>query len=259
MSMTKESAIKAIQESKQFFYMSSPATNLPFVECDQETFNDQVWMFANEPEAKKYFDETQEKHFPVEGRLIENANYPGFFYQLHMMGVNALMWVDGEEKIELELDEVSPMPEVPEEQQMSVPPMNQELMLSGIYFLQEMRRNVAEKIHFENNAHILEEEFLVNICKTGFFMPMRENEEGQPQGLYVKDKNEKVYMPFFSDTLEMTKHVGYGIRVRVGYIPFAKLKDMVPKDMEGVIINPESLNLPLSMQQLEELSNGDED
>ena len=46
--------IRKIQTQKEVFTVLSRATRLPFVICDPETFNDQVWIF----EEKEMLEET---------------------------------------------------------------------------------------------------------------------------------------------------------------------------------------------------------
>ena len=56
MGITEQEAIKELQTRDEIFVAYSQATKLPYVICDQESFNDQVWVFATEEEIKA-FDE----------------------------------------------------------------------------------------------------------------------------------------------------------------------------------------------------------
>ena len=52
MGITEQEAIKELQTRDEIFVAYSQATKLPYVICDQESFNDQVWVFATEEEIK---------------------------------------------------------------------------------------------------------------------------------------------------------------------------------------------------------------
>ena len=45
MGISKEEAIKELQTREEIFVAYSQATKLPYVKCDEETFNDQAWFF----------------------------------------------------------------------------------------------------------------------------------------------------------------------------------------------------------------------
>ena len=54
MGITEQEAIKELQTRDEIFVAYSQATKLPYVICDQESFNDQVWVFATEEEIKAF-------------------------------------------------------------------------------------------------------------------------------------------------------------------------------------------------------------
>lgn len=45
MGISKEEAIKELQNREAVFVAYSQATKLPYVKCDEETYNDQAWIF----------------------------------------------------------------------------------------------------------------------------------------------------------------------------------------------------------------------
>ena len=49
MGISKEEAIKELQTREEIFVAYSQATKLPYVKCDEETFNDQAWIFSFTP------------------------------------------------------------------------------------------------------------------------------------------------------------------------------------------------------------------
>ena len=54
MGISKEEAIKELQTREEIFVAYSQATKLPYVKCDEETFNDQAWIFSTEEGIKEH-------------------------------------------------------------------------------------------------------------------------------------------------------------------------------------------------------------
>ena len=49
MGISVEEAVKEIQgKGEQYLWLYSQVTKLPYVTCGEETYNDQVWLFADE-------------------------------------------------------------------------------------------------------------------------------------------------------------------------------------------------------------------
>ena len=54
MGISKEEAIKELQNRETVFVAYSQATKLPYVKCDEETYNDQAWIFSTEEGIKEF-------------------------------------------------------------------------------------------------------------------------------------------------------------------------------------------------------------
>ena len=52
MGITEQEAIKELQTRDEIFVAYSQATKLPYVICDQESFNDQVWVLPQKKRLK---------------------------------------------------------------------------------------------------------------------------------------------------------------------------------------------------------------
>ena len=77
--------------------------------------------------------------------------------------------------------------------------LNPSLQLSGIYFMQELRRPVEKEEH--KNLRALEEELIANLKKSQFLVAMERNEE-EPKKInipYLKNKEGQILQPVFSD------------------------------------------------------------
>ena len=54
MAISKEDAIKELQNRDMVYVAYSQFTKLPYVKCDEETFNDQAWIFSTEEGIKEF-------------------------------------------------------------------------------------------------------------------------------------------------------------------------------------------------------------
>ena len=54
MGISVEEAVKEIQGRENIFVLYSQLTKLPYVTCGEETYNDQVWLFADEEKVKAF-------------------------------------------------------------------------------------------------------------------------------------------------------------------------------------------------------------
>ena len=54
MGMSVEEAVKQFHTREQIFVAYSQATKLPYVICDEESYNDQAWVFATEEQIKEF-------------------------------------------------------------------------------------------------------------------------------------------------------------------------------------------------------------
>ena len=62
MGISVEEAIHELRNREEVFVAYSQATRLPYVTCDEETFNDQARIFATEEEIKEYYEANKSKY-----------------------------------------------------------------------------------------------------------------------------------------------------------------------------------------------------
>ena len=75
MGISEQDAIKELQTRDAIFVAYSQATKLPYVICDQESFNDQVWVFATEEEIKAFGKKKLEDKILLMGMKYENKDF----------------------------------------------------------------------------------------------------------------------------------------------------------------------------------------
>ena len=247
--MSVVDAVKEIQARENVYVAYSQVTKLPYVTCTEETYNDQVWFFAEEETLKEFGKKKLEDKILLMGMKYEKKDFPRLYGLLYAVGVNSLVWNNGTEEIEVELEKIVRRPDLSKMEPEKRPLINSTLQLSGIYFMQELRRPVAKEER--KNIRVLEEELIANLKKAEFLVAMERNEE-DPSKVnipYLKNKEGKILQPVFSDVLEYEKFAK-GKKLRIAKLPFAKLSDVMIPQAEFLVINPLGFNLLLNKDQL---------
>lgn len=252
MGISKEEAVKALQTRDKLYVAYAQATKLPYVTCDEETFNDQAWIFATEEEIKEFGKKCLEDKILLMGMRYEKKDFPRLYGTFYAIGVNSVVWTEGEEKIEVELSDIAKQADMSKIEESKRPLFNPALQLSGIYFMQELRRPVKPEEH--KNIRELEEELIANLRKSEFLVAMDRSEEDPAKVNipYLKNKEGKILQPVFSDVLEYEKFAR-GKKLRIAKIPFVKLADIMIQQAEALVINPMGFNLILNREQLKKI------
>lgn len=71
MGISVEEAVKEIQGRENIYVAYSQVTKLPYVTCGEETFNDQVWFFAEEEGVKEFGQKKLEEKILLMGMKYE--------------------------------------------------------------------------------------------------------------------------------------------------------------------------------------------
>ena len=254
------------------------STNMPLVECSTESFNDRVYVFAQEDLlktfAKPYFD----KKLPLKGIKFPVKDKLKFFNTLLCIGADELVYVDQTG------NHVIPLKDFLKKQDFSKLPLakrpidNPQLQLSGIYFAQEASRNVpAEE---KQSLKELEEELAVNMVKGTFILPVdfltpvktdeagtsAEEAKASPKDStdpvagqerqfrlpLIKDPKGDLYLPLFTDHVEFSKY-NKDNKLKALAVPFANLEKMLVKEARGYLLNPNGFHLHMTRELLKGL------
>ncbi|HJB14954.1 MAG TPA: SseB family protein [Candidatus Blautia excrementipullorum] len=252
MGISVEEAVKEIRAREDIYVLYSQVTRLPYVTCGAETFNDQAWFFSDEESLKEFGKKQLEEKILLMGMKYEKKNFPRLYALLYSIGVNSLIWNKDGEQVEVELEKVAREPDLSQMPPEKRPLLNPTLQLSGIYFMQELRRPVEKEKRKDLRAQ--EEELIADLRKSDFLIAL--NPPGEdPQKIslpYLKDKNGKILQPVFSDVMEFEKF-GRGKKLRVARLPFTKLPEIMMKQAEAVVVNPMGFNLPLNREQIKRI------
>lgn len=249
MGISKEEAIKELQTRDSVYVAYAQATKLPYVKCDEETYNDQAWLFSTEEGIKAFGKKMIEDKILLMGMKYEKKDYPRLYGTFYAIGVNTVVWVDGEEQIEIDLPDIARQTDMSQIEPSKRPLLNPTLELSGIYFMQELRRPVEKDQH--GNLRELEEELIVNLRKAEYLIPMNVDPE-DPKKInipYLKNKKDEILQPVFTDVMELEKFTR-GKKMRIAKVPLAKLPELMIEKAIAYAVNPLGFNLVLNKEQL---------
>ena len=249
MAISKQDAVKELQNRDMVFVAYSQATKLPYVTCDEESFNDQAWIFSTEEGIKAFGKKLLDDKILLMGMRFEKKDYPRFYGTLYAIGVNSVIWVDGEEQVEVDLPDIAKQADMSQLEPAKRPLLNPTLQLSGIYFMQELRRPVPQEEH--KGLRDLEEELLANIKKSEYLIAM-DVDPNDPKKInipFLKNKNEEILQPVFTDVMELEKFVK-GKKLRIVKVPFDKLPGLMMEQAKAFVVNPMGFNLLLNKEQI---------
>ena len=136
-----------LRNLEEIYVIMSGVTKMPFVLCDEETFDDEVLVYYQEESAKEKAKTLAEDRYHVGIAKIEKNARLGFFTNLYTMGVNALaVNVGTEEEIRIQLEHLvvrKNKEELPEGKKLIE---NPELHLTAMYLMQEMHRSIGPEM-----------------------------------------------------------------------------------------------------------------
>lgn len=259
MAVDKTFLIRSIQKKEEMIVAHCAYTNMPFVICDPESFNDQVWIFDTKEQLQEFAKQYTDRKILLKGVKYPNKAFLSFFSMLFTIGVNELVFVSEGGKELLALEELVRRPDfskLPKEQQ---PVTNPELQLTGLYFMQEAARPVPNE---EKNITELEEELAANLFKAKYIVPieMLEGPESDLEKLkqkkyrlpILKNKDGDILQPLFTDPNELAKF-NREKKFRALVMPFSNLAKLLIKDSKGFLLNPAGFHIAMPKELLEGL------
>ena len=238
---------------KEMYILYSTLTKLPYVECDSETFDDQIYVYSTKDAADAAVKSFEEKGIPVYSEHLKNNAFHQHFFELYLLGVNA---VKTENDGVIQLPALVSKPDyskLPVEKQ---PVLNPELLLTAVYLCQEERRQGAQTDTEELKQ--MKEELFAHLRESTLAMPAfvtkGEENPGQVHFPVVTLQNGERYCPIFTDLQtardfekreeERTKAAGETKpEYRYMKLAFDKILKALPGEIQGVIINPNTINL----------------
>lgn len=239
--VTKQETLAALRNPGELYVVMSGVTKLPFVACDEETFDDEVFLYYRSEDAQEKAKALLEQKYMTLVVRLEDKQLLSFYTGLYTMGVNCLAVNHGTDtQISIQLEDL-----VVRKKPDQLPPgrkfvENPALHLTAIYFMQEMRRQ--EKPEPTEKLKELQEELLAHYSKGSFIIAIQEDK----QIPVLKQKNGDIYQPVFTDMLELQKFAR-GKKMRTAVIEAAKIPDILIGASKGVVINPLGVGVQLQV------------
>ena len=88
--VTKQETLAALRNPGELYVIMSAVTRLPFVKCDEETYDDEIFLYYRADDAKEKARElAKEKYMTAVVKLEEKQLLP-FYTSLYTIGVNCL-------------------------------------------------------------------------------------------------------------------------------------------------------------------------
>ncbi len=231
----------------QLFILFSKASRLPYVVCDEKTFDDQIYIFLNEEEANAMVEkETNSLQIVVK---LEKQQLMNFYLSLYPLGVNAIVVNIGKKRIRVQLKELCKEPDyskIPEEKR---PVINPELQLTSMYYVQELKKQYQDEKTEKKDLSDMLEEIHANLKSGKFFLMYRkgESEEGKESNRQVelpsiKFKNGDIFHPIFTDLNEALKFPN-AKEFSPMILDLKSIFKLLAPQVTGVILNPQSVQI----------------
>lgn len=255
--------IKKFEKYESIYVLFSQMTKLPFVECDEETYDDQVYVFTEEGRTQEFAKKYTNEKILLAAAKIPNAQIKGFLSSLYAIGVNALVVQDEGAPVRVELEQLMPRPDLDALMNDKIPRVNPQLQLTALYFLQELRRPIERDLEAKKRLRSLEEEMAANLMRSRFIVTMDLTENGgdlKPGAKnqkvkipYVKNKNGDIYQPCYTDFGEFQKFNAKNkdVKMRLSAVSYDDLPKYLVGQAKGFVFNPAGFNLILTKEQME--------
>ncbi len=232
----KQAAIRTLSGSEELYVLISLCTKMPFVMCDPETFDDEIFIYEKEEDIKREGKRFADQKIPLRIAKVARKNFLNFYANLFTMGVNCVV-LNGymPDMYKLQLSELVKKPgqKLPNGQ---IWVENPGLHLTALYFMQEVRRQKLSELTDELKE--MQEEILTDYGKGTYVAAVHEN-NGIP---LLKQKNGDVFQPVFTDILEFGKF-NKDNQFKAVVVTAAKIPEILAEDAKGVVINPFGVNL----------------
>lgn len=242
----KKQALTILKNAKELYVMVSPYTKMPYVTCDAETFDDEVFIYLRIEDAENEKERLAGEKVSVNLVKMENKQFLSCYINLYTMGVNCIVLNRGAEgESRIQLMELVKKPEPDNLPKGSIWVENPELHLTALYFMQEMRRHPEAGMSEELKE--IQEEMLAHYNEGSYIIAVKEA-DGRRDIPILKMKNGDSLQPVFTDVFEFRKFNAKN-QFRMLVIKAEKIPEILVQEVKGVVINPFGVNVPLSVMR----------
>ena len=240
----KKQILMRLRNTEALYTLMSDFTRMPFVECDDETFDDEVFVYFQEADAKKEAERRTKEGDKVHVSRFINKFLLPFYTSLYPMGVNCIVVNKGTEgQMSVQLSELVVRNEKEAEKQGRPIIENQELHLTALYFMQKLRAQGEMKMTEELQE--LNEEMMAHYMRGKYIIGVTE----QNAVPILKQKDGKALQPVFTDMQEFMKFqsVNKTEKLKTAVVEAAKIAELSAKEVFGIAVNPFGVNLVLQL------------
>ena len=251
--------MRKIRNREDMYVAFCVYTNMPFVTCDPDTFNDQIWIFETEQLFRNFAASYTEKKIRLQAAKVLKQSFLPFYSTLYLIGVNELVYVNEGGTFHVDLEKVVPKPDYSKKKQ---PPLvNAALQLTGLYFGQEAGRPVPPE---QKNLRDLQEELAADMVRARYIAAVEPGPGDEPleqkirssnfRVILLKGSNGDVFQPLFTDMNECQKFLRGKKQAATLQLPFPALERILSKDAKGFMLNPAGFHLVMSRELLKQLA-----
>ena len=243
--MDKREAFTTLQKSEELYVILSACTRMPFVVCDPETCDDEIFVYEKEEDIKREVKRFLDHKQPVQIAKIPNASFLNFYGSLFTMGVNCLV-LNGYTEKEFRV-QIAELVKKPGSNQTEKNPWieNPGFHLTSLYFSQEVRRQKLTELSEELKEML--NEIQAGYARGTFLMV--HTEDGKSP--LLKLPNEEMYQPIFTDLYELQKFNRNTEFKAAKAFQATVIPKVLAKEARGVIVNPMGVafQIPLVKKQ----------
>ncbi len=247
----KRAAAEMLRKAEAVYMILSLCTRMPYVVCDEATYDDEILLYFEEDAAKAAVKKLLEKKEPVQAVKIEKKDLLAFYVSLMPLGVNCIFVNrDTPVEISIQLHEIIRRKEPEEEGKVLIE--NPQLHLTALYFMQSVRK--AQKVELTEELKELHEEMMVHYQRGKYIIPVKEN----AGTLVMKQKNGQVFQPVFTDIQEYKKFLSMQQEkeIKSAVLPADQIPGLLAPETSGVVVNPFGVNLQLQIKRGKQVKNG---
>lgn len=262
----KSFMLKKIEKNESIYVLYSALTHCPFVECDPETFDDQVYIFTTKEMTQAFAHPYTLDKYLMQAVKVDKGMIMPFLRTLYLYGVNAVMYQEEGAPIRIQLSDLVEKPDIDALRNDKIPRANPELQLTALYFMQELTRPIEHNQEEKKHLHDLEEEMAHNLFRSRFIISFDVSEiEGKWDPTdknqkvkvpLVKTKAGKTFQPIYTDFGEVQKfnQRNKGVKLELTPITYDRIPGFLVKESEGFVFNPAGFNLVLTGDQIRQMA-----
>jgi len=247
MTESVKQAVLKLQKAEFVYVIASLCTRMPYVECDSETYDDQILLYFEEEDAKREAKKLIGKKIPVKLVKMGNPAILPFLVNLFPMGVNCVVINCGAgECVAAQLSEIVRRPQDTNLPEGKIRVENPELHLTAIYFTQELKRMPEPQDREELQE--LHEEMISHFQKGKYLIAAKEEDNGIP---LLRQTNGDLFHPLFTDVQEFQKFcaINKNEKFKPGIIEAKNIVKILAPNAKGVALNPMGVNVQLQMKR----------